>query len=152
MDINRRLGLGLMLGVAVGVAGRAWATTYRIPTFIIYFPENSAVISDESLEFIGQAQRYYDATVAAPEVHNQWCRLMGGVDGAEFARGRQSLALERAHSVAKALQGLGLKQAVLYPTLLRGPAPFEGALPGKPEPLNRAVWIDLFAGMAPITN
>lgn len=152
MDVNRRNGLGLILSVAFVGGGRARATTYGTPTFMIYFPENSSAIPDESLEFVGQAQRYYDAIGGEPEFRNRWYSLVGGVDGAEFARGRQGLALKRAHTVAQALQDLGLRPGVLYPTVRRGPTPFEGALPGKPEQLNRAVRIDLLTGMAPITG
>jgi outer membrane protein OmpA-like peptidoglycan-associated protein len=143
--------VGLLLGAA-GMPAVANATSWRIPEFMIYFSPGSAALSPAATSVVQDAKAYFDESRTDPKSRNMWCHIMGGVDGAEFSKGLQHLALERAASVGRALEDLGLAPGDRFLTRRTGPAPFAPSQPGGAEDFNRAVVITLYSGMAPIGN
>lgn len=149
---SRRTLIGLFLGVAGGLPSVANAMSFRAPEFWLHFPPDSADLSPTAMSVVRDTKAYFDGARAEPNSRNMWCHIMGGVDGAEFSKGLQRLALERATSVARALETLGLAPGDCFPTRLAGPTPFVPSQPGKAEDFNRVVVITLYPGMAPIGN
>ncbi|CAN5338148.1 hypothetical protein BH10PSE4_BH10PSE4_41500 [soil metagenome] len=101
---------------------------------------------------IRDAKVYRDGWRSDPIAPNVWCYVIGGVDGLEFAQGKQHLALERAAAVGRSLEELGLAPADYFPTRRKDYQPFVPGQVNVAEAYNRAVAIELYAGMAPITS
>lgn len=150
--ISRRTGIGLVLGALTGIPATASGTTFRTPEFRLYFSPNSTAISAEAMTVIRDAKMYRDGWRAEPAAPNVWCYLIGGVDGLEFAQGRQHLAFGRAAAVGRALEELGLTPAEYFPTRRKDHQPFVPGQVNVSEAYNRAVAIELYAGMAPIAG
>lgn len=150
--ISRRAGIGLLLGALTGIPATASGTTFRTPEFHLYFSPNSAALSAEAMAVIRDAKVYRDGWRSDPAAPNVWCYVIGGVDGLEFAQGRQHLALKRAAAVGRALKDLGLAPAERFLTGRKGPQPFVPGHATVAEAYNRSVAIELYAGMAPIAG
>jgi hypothetical protein len=150
--ISRRTGIGLLLGALTGIPAIASGATFRNPEFRLYFSPNSAALSAEAITVIRDAKVYRDGLRSDPAAPNVWCYVIGGVDGLEFAQGKQHLALDRAAAVGRALEGLGLAPAEYFPTRRKDHQPFVPGQVNVAEAYNRAVAIELYAGMAPIAG
>lgn len=150
--VSRRAGIGLLLGALTGIPATASSTTFVTPEFRVYFSSNSAALSAKAMATIRDAKVYRDGWRSDRAASNVWCYVIGGVDGVEFAQGRQHLALERAAAVAHALEGLGLASAEYFLTRRKDYQPFVPGQVNVAEAYNRAVVIELRAGMAPIAG
>ena len=149
---TRRAVIGLGLGVAGGLPAVANAISWRVPEFMVYFPPSSAVLSPTAMMVVRDTKASFDALRSEPQGRNRWCHIMGGIDDAELEKGLQRLALERAASVGRALETLGLAPGDYFLTRRHGPGPAVPSRPGGAEDFNRVVVVTLYSGMAPIGN
>jgi len=141
MNTDRRDVLRLGLALTLVGAAPARAITYAPPEYWIYFEADSAELPPVAAQLIIDMKPRFDGWVKDSGAPPRY-RLTGSIDGVEEKTRRTKLAAQRVKAVADAMVANGVDRAQIVINK-KVPGPFAPTARGQPEPLARAVYVEL---------
>jgi len=141
MIADRRDVLRLGFALAVLGAAPARAITYAPPDYWIYFEPDSAELPPVAMQVIIDMKPAFDGWVKDSGAPPRY-RITGSIDGVEEKARRTKLAGQRVKAVADAMVTNGVDRAQIIVTE-KIPGLFAPTVRGQPEPLARAVFVEL---------